>query len=144
MTPRDVIASALNNFLQGKPINVEQTVGAAESFFRQWAMGGSVASGPFPGQMSQDDVDRAVHDDGRHAPPRRPAAHDPELAARAAKLARAKRAFGFGDSHFTAADVKERRKKLARKHHPDVGGDAAKMAKVNEYADILLASINAA
>jgi hypothetical protein len=37
-----------------------------------------------------------------------------------------------------AADVEQRRKQLARKHHPDLGGSVARMASINQAADLLL------
>lgn len=40
----------------------------------------------------------------------------------------------------TPAAVKQARRRLARVHHPDVGGDLREMQAVNEAADFLLGS----
>jgi hypothetical protein len=39
------------------------------------------------------------------------------------------------------AQVERRRKELARKHHPDLGGSASRMATINQAADLLVAHL---
>jgi hypothetical protein len=43
----------------------------------------------------------------------------------------------------TAADVRQARTRLAKHHHPDVGGSAADMQRVNEAADLALRLLGA-
>lgn len=75
-----------------------------------------------------------------HRPPQSPPPRDPDLEARL-EFQRAKVVLGFAESEPITADmVKERRKVLARKHHPDRGGDPAKMTAINAACDVLLRS----
>jgi curved DNA-binding protein CbpA len=49
---------------------------------------------------------------------------------------------GFsGKDRLTVESVKDRRRVLAKKHHPDRGGSVATMARINDAADVLLASL---
>lgn len=49
---------------------------------------------------------------------------------------------GFPETgRLTEAAVKDRRRLLAKKHHPDRGGSVAMMAHINDAADVLLASM---
>ncbi len=57
----------------------------------------------------------------------------------------ARRELGFGPSDPLTEDViKERRRLLARRHHPDRGGSVKKMQEINDATDVLLASLEAA
>ncbi len=49
---------------------------------------------------------------------------------------------GLGEGA-SAADVRAARKELAKRHHPDRGGDAATMRRLNEAADAALARLAA-
>lgn len=61
---------------------------------------------------------------------------------RAAKLRMARKVMGFAPAEpLNTAMVRERKRTLAMKHHPDRGGSADKMARVNDAADVLLASL---
>jgi hypothetical protein len=46
------------------------------------------------------------------------------------------------DSDATAVEVRSARRRLARAHHPDQGGDATVMQAINEAADAALAAID--
>jgi hypothetical protein len=70
-----------------------------------------------------------------HAPPVDPA----ELELKRALLL-ARQELGFEPrAPLSVADVERRRKDLARKHHPDLGGDVARMSRINQAADLLVA-----
>jgi len=63
-----------------------------------------------------------------------------EALAQARYLAR--QTMGFAQAEpLTEAIIKDRKRLLAKKHHPDRGGSVQKMALVNDAADILLASL---
>jgi hypothetical protein len=63
-------------------------------------------------------------------PPRKPPGPDPYMVL----------GFAVGQK-VTAAEVKARHRELARKHHPDRGGDVRKMAAVNHAVDQILAEL---
>lgn len=151
-SPTAVIADAINNLLAGKPINVEATIGAAENVFQQWAMGGGMAAGYHPsvraGESENAAHRRAQAGHAQEPPPfwwqaqgpgPRPAAPDPKEQA----LRQARQVLGFGPNEApTEIEIKARKKQLARRYHPDYpGGSAAKMAKINGAADLLLESL---
>jgi len=146
------------NFLAGKPINIESTLGAAEAVFAQW-MGGMGADyhpdvvdgeseghahrraqrGPWapPGWTGGIGGTPGVGQgprQGPQGPPRR----DPAAAAR-----QARKILGFGPTEpITKEDVDKRRRKLARKYHPDLqGGSEEKMIAVNRAADFLVVAL---
>jgi hypothetical protein len=84
----------------------------------------------------------------RQAPPRPPPPPPPPpppLPPRVDKLADARRVMGFAaGSSVTKAQVAQRRRELARKHHPDLARDPAQrtvreeqMRKINAAADLL-------
>lgn len=52
---------------------------------------------------------------------------------------RARSVLGFGAEPLTAEMIKDRRRELAKQNHPDRGGSAARMAEINDAADVLLA-----
>lgn len=63
---------------------------------------------------------------------------DPAELERARRHLAARRVMGFAAKEpLTAEVVRRRRVELARKHHPDRGGDVATMARVNDAADVL-------
>lgn len=64
-------------------------------------------------------------------PPRpRPAGPDPRVVL----------GFAVGQK-VTAADVKKRHRELARKHHPDRGGNLQRMQEINQAVDAILATL---
>ncbi len=138
--PSEVIAQAVVNFLQGKPINVEATIGAADTLIGQ-----GIGVGYPP-----DDPDGNGHARPRFVPPwwtaanpspRPPPPPDPRVEARRAELA-ARQVLGFAASEPLTADlIKDRKKRLARRYHPDHGGSDAKMQGINAAADVLMESL---
>lgn len=137
------------NFLAGKPINREATLGAAEQIFSQWL--GGLGADYHPDVMNGE-TEGAAHrraQPGRGSwvprpgtqgapPPPRPPAGDPRAAAQ-----RARKILGFGpQEEITQEDIDRRRRKLARKYHPDLaGGSEEKMIAVNRAADFLAVAI---
>jgi hypothetical protein len=71
----------------------------------------------------------------RRVPPPIP---EDELARR-----RARSTLGFSNEVLTVEMIKKRHRDLAKQHHPDVGGSDANMARINDAAEILLASVAA-
>jgi hypothetical protein len=54
----------------------------------------------------------------------------------------ARKVMGFASAEpLDAAKIKDRRRQLAKKHHPDLGGSAEKMKAVNDAADVLIGSL---
>lgn len=49
--------------------------------------------------------------------------------------------FQRGDEPLTVRAVEERRRKLARQHHPDRGGKLQTMQRINAAADLLISEI---
>jgi hypothetical protein len=155
--PFEVLASAFNDFLAGKPINVEATIGAAEHVLggQPWSAGGMGADyrPDVHGGESEDDAHQRAQG-GRQAAPRAwppwgpPRSHphppppDPNTQARHQQIV-ARQTLGFAASEPLTEDlVRKRRARLARKYHPDMpGGSTQKMAIVNDAADVLLATL---
>lgn len=150
-SPAQVIADSLQNFLSGRAINVDQTMGAVESLVGQWAgMGANYRPEVQEGE-SEDSSHRRAQS-GAARPSWFPGAQaqapqpDPDAQARIA----ARRVMGFGDREpLTANEINDRKRKLARKYHPDLGGGSPrrieqltrKMAEVNAAADVLLEAL---
>ena len=89
-----------------------------------WGMGGTGPVGGVPpiGQR-------------RVRPPPDPAALELQRS-----LLMARQELGFEPrAPLTVAEVERRRKDLARKHHPDLGGSVARMSAINQAADLLVA-----
>jgi len=76
----------------------------------------------------------------RQAPTGQPPPEDPRVAEARREFLLAKRVMGFAESEpITADQVKDRRKELARRYHPDrPGGSVDKMQQINAAADVLL------
>lgn len=124
--PAEVVSEALRNFMSGRPVDIESAFRSAEAILWEIQANGNVWNsrrGPA----------------GAEPPP--PVDHDAE--ALKAKRARARKILGIKpDVHLTAEMVKERKKTLAKKYHPDrPGGSAEKMALINDAADVLMASL---
>lgn len=70
---------------------------------------------------------------------------DPDMAKKiehAKACGRARAVMGFtAQEPLTVDIIKARHRELARKHHPDKGGDTVKMQRINGSADILLGSL---
>ncbi len=144
--PTEVLASAIANFLAGKPINVDATIGAADTLLGAWAMGGGMGGGYHPDNQAP----RGPWQPGgfpwqqppRAPRPRPPPPPDPELDRRRA-IAAARQVLGFASTEpLTAEVIKDRKRRLAKRYHPDLkGGSVQKMALVNDAADVLLAAL---
>jgi len=87
---------------------------------------------PFPGQQPQQARGRM--------PPRQPQ-QPPQIDELELQRRRARQTLGFGAEPLTAEMVKQRRRELAKQHHPDAGGSAASMARINDAADLLLKAV---
>lgn len=144
-----MLLDTLGDWLQGRPINGEATIGAAEAFLNQWAAGIGGNYRPDIGGVSEDAAHRRAqsgasrpwnwnipHAGGRRAP--HPPRHDPEAEVRKARAA-ARQVMGFDQQEPLDADkIKVRHRKLVKKHHPDHGGSTQKMATINTARDVLM------
>ena len=157
-SPVEVIADAAFNFLQGKPINRDATLGAVEDIASQWAgMGADYRPDAFDG-AGEDQTHRRAQAGAGSATPwwvahmqnvangrtgaRRQAAPAPPPDPRVGERREARQTMGFSPSDQLTEDiVKERKKLLARKHHPDRGGSVERMSAINAAADVLLESM---
>jgi len=143
------ISGTLIDFLQGQPINKDDTLGAVQEIFHQWS--GTLGSAYHP-TVGANERESSVHQRAQSGQTREPnwapppgaggrrAEVDPEIArARAA----ARQVMGFSPSDILTEELIARRKRqLARRYHPDrQGGSVRKMAEVNNAADILVASL---
>lgn len=157
-SPAEVIADAAINFLQGKPINRDATLGAVEDLASQWSgMGADYRPDMFDGagedrthRRAQAGADSAAPwwveqlkqhkaQAGRQRPQPAPQ-QDPKIAERIA----ARQTMGFQPSdQLTEEAIKDRKKLLARKHHPDRGGSVERMSAINAAADVLLEALYA-
>lgn len=148
-SPVDVLTSALGDFMAGRRINAHATIGAAETLYQQWAAGLGGDYRPDVGEgASEHNVHRAREPrntaasgtpwwaPGDRTPP--PAPPDPGVLA----ALRARQVLGFtAKEPLTPEMIRDRRRRLALRHHPDRGGSEAKMATVNDAADVLLGNV---
>lgn len=75
-------------------------------------------------------------------PPPPPPPPDPMIEHRK-QVAAARKALGLAASVVLSKAMLERkRRELARKHHPDLGGSAAKMQEINQAVDFLLETVD--
>jgi len=144
-----VLTEAIVDLLSGRPINRQQTLGALQDLTANWSgtIGGTYRPDVDPGQ-SEGSVHRRAQPGTQlpwwwnipHAMPRRggPAPAPPEDPERQKRRA-ARQVFGFKESDLVAEDViRDRHRKLVKKHHPDRGGKTETMAIINEARDILI------
>lgn len=159
--PVSILAEAMADFLSGKPINKEATIGAAEEAFAQWTQnlgaqyrpdiraGESESSAhrrAQPGPSSFPWWEGAGIFGGQPGQPqqaRRQAPRvDPEQQRIAAAELEARRVMGFAESERLDEDtIKRRHRELSKRYHPDRGGSTEKMAVVNNAADVLRQSL---
>lgn len=145
-TPAQRLSDLLGDFLSGKRVNQEDVVGVAQDFAQQWSSGMAGEFRPPIDARGRTDHQQHTRQDppwwqprpgqgSRQSPPVDP--QQEEL--RVARL-RARKLMGFtANQAITADDVKSRKRALAKKNHPDQGGSTAKMAAINDAADVLLA-----
>jgi hypothetical protein len=142
----------IGDLLNGKPINNQDAMGIASDLFAAWngigaayrppidahgqtAHGRSAPFVPFGGWPGAG----RPWSGGSPPPPRM----DPQEQARLEAIARARKTMGFTDAERLNEDtISDRRKRLARKHHPDFGGSLERMKIINDAADVLLASLS--
>lgn len=146
--PTEVLADAFVNFLQGKPINTEATIGAVDSLIGQWSSGmgsdfrpdvagGDARAGQRPWWWT---VIGQGGPAGQGAPPP-PADARAQAEAKRVEL-EARRVMGFAAGQpLTEPLINARRKVLARRNHPDLGGSTEKMTIINAAADMLLSTL---
>lgn len=90
------------------------------------------AGGVQPHAVAQEVWERIRPGAAQPPPPPRP--EPSELA----EAQRARRILGFPSSGpLELAQVRDRKRELARKHHPDLGGSVEKMQEINAAADLL-------
>lgn len=157
--PIEVLGQTVADFLSGRPINREQTLGAVSDLASQWA--GNIGAGYRPevragetegsvhhrAQSGQDPLWQWILNAQKHAQgqqqsrqqPQQP--HSPqEIEAR--KLRAARRIFGFKDGvDLTDEMIKKRHRELMKKHHPDRGGSTETTMVINAARDVLVASL---
>jgi hypothetical protein len=158
-----VLLDSLGDWLQGKPINRDATIGAAEDFLNQWA--GNLGSQYRPDTMggeSEDNVHRRAqsglggrpwwwniaHAAGQggqngHARPQ----PNPDADLIRARIA-ARQVMGFtADERLDAGKIKARHRELVRRYHPDQqpaerrAAATKKMAAINAARDMLEAAL---
>lgn len=131
----EILVGSLGDLLAGRQTDTDAAIQAAGAAFDQWWAVRNVGAypGAYDGHRS-----RTGPANGQRPQPRQDPAVDAEANLRLA----ARRVLGFADNQsLTESMVKERRRMLAKKHHPDRGGSVAMMARVNDAADVLLASL---
>lgn len=149
--------------MSGRPINRDATFGMVEDMIAQWTASlgadyrpditGGEGSTHRRGQSGNAKFDAFIEDvlrAGQQAQQRQqaqqqqrrqrpPTAAEQEALARARAAKAARHEMGFRPDEPLSEDViRERKKQLARQHHPDRGGDPARMAAINNAADVLL------
>lgn len=131
------VAGVIFDVFSGRPVTGNRVADAVEDLFDMFGFGraaAAAAAGPEP-QWPPGWARGA----GSERPPRPPHAPD---ARRAAVLA-ARTKMGFGPTEpLDEATLKERRRELAKKCHPDVaGGSLARMTEINEAFNVLITEV---
>ena len=131
--PGEAIADVIDTILTGGRLRKKQVKAAwndVAEILKNAQPGGGPTFHPPPGWKPP-----AGWSVPRAEPPRDPRAVEAEREFRAAKLL-----LGFAESQPITADmVKERKKELARRYHPDrPGGSLEKMQEINAAVDVLL------
>lgn len=166
--PVDVLAEQLVNFLSGRPVNREATIGAAQDFAKQWAGGIGADYRPDIGHGSREDtVHRRAQAGGMpgvpwyaeifmgrqpgaapgaQRPPPPPNAREVEELRR---IAAARQILGFTPTESLTEDaVNKAHRALIKRNHPDHGKNDADRARragiaaqINSARDVLLATL---
>jgi hypothetical protein len=143
--PRSSVADLFDDFISGRPFDSSKVARAVNEF--AWGMGGGY--GNYSPDIDTGEAPRSRFDPPsgfqpprswfREEPPVRPLVDESLLRERM----RARIALGFGPSDpLTDDTIKDRRRQLARRHHPDLkGGSSEKMKTINDAADVLLESL---
>lgn len=138
------LADLVDDFLTGRPFDPNKAGAVLHDFAKSWGIGGG-----FTGYSP--DIDTGQPPPGARfdpppdfrPPPRwhREDAPPPEVRP-SADVQRARNAMGFGPADpLTEDTINQRRRQLARKHHPDRGGSTERMMVINDAADVLLESL---
>jgi hypothetical protein len=124
--PSEMLAGMLVDLLNGETIDRDAAVNAARQVFADWKTAQARAR-TVPGGWTPRP--------GSWRPPGQPQ-EDPELRARVM----ARKVMGFAPTEQLTADkIRQRKRTLAQRYHPDLpGGSTEKMAMINDAADILM------
>ena len=140
--PGEKLVGLLGRVLRGQKVNDDHLYAGIEDFVDMFSRpAGSPQASPIEAARArtQDFLRRAQAQARQRKPqpppsppprPRKPAGPDPRLVL----------GFAIGQK-LTAAEVKKRRRELARRHHPDRGGSVARMQEVNVAVAQLLATL---
>lgn len=146
--PHNPLGTIVDSLKNGRPITVADAVSAAADLLstmlggRPFVPPAAPSSNYRPGHgppPSPDDWDPfSAWRQQRQAPP--PRSSVSELTA---QRAAARKVFGWANMYLLvdADELKARYRELAKKHHPDRGGSAKKMAQVNAAMDVLTAEL---
>lgn len=139
----NVAASIFDDLLSGRPLDRGKVASAINEF--AWTMGGGFTD-------YHPDIDGGAQGgdgvDTEYTPPPGTGWHREEAprqrvdpnAIRAQQNAR--NTLGFGPSDLLTEDlIKDRRRQLAKRHHPDRGGSITRMQAVNDACDVLMATL---
>ncbi len=145
-TPRERVGAMIGQVLSGRGIDPAALRGVAQDVLA--SLGLSVNPDALPKADFYEMLGRVAADlrqrraaAGSRPPP--PPPRDP-AAARLAEVRQAMLVMGFDPSSTVdEAQIKARRRDLARKHHPDRGGSVETAQRINAAADILLAHVGA-
>jgi hypothetical protein len=142
------VSDLVSDFLAGKRINQEELLGVAQDVAQQWSGGvGGQYRPPIDPRGRTDHQQRTRADDAWWSPrPGQGSAQsarqdqDPDHEQRRVARLRARKVLGFDAKQtLTADEVKQRKRDLAKRNHPDQGGSTTRMATINDAADVLLA-----
>jgi hypothetical protein len=145
--PGQAAVDLLGDLLSGQKVSRDRVQDAINDLLGgAWQMGGGMAGGYYPEDDGAGvDTEWTPHNSGgphdrRHH--RHASSFDPEAAELAEARRRARIVMGFAASErITLEQLRVTYKKLARKHHPDLGGDREKMTQVNAANDVLEAEL---
>jgi hypothetical protein len=145
-SPKAGIADLLNDFITGRPFDPSKAGAVIDDFAKSWGIGGG-----FTGYSPDIDTGQPPHGARFDPPPdfrppprwHREEPPPPEPDRRSAvDVQRARNAMGFGPADPLTEDlINQRRRQLARRHHPDRGGSTSRMSTINDAADVLLESL---
>jgi hypothetical protein len=145
------VSDLFDDLLAGNHIDPQRLGSVAKDAFqefRAWQMGGGYTNyhPPMANESDIHDSDPAFAGsrDPRQRARYRPGFHQEEevpiddAAQLAAARAKARQVMGFGPRDLITKDIlKARYRKLAKKHHPDLGGSPARMREINDANEIL-------
>jgi hypothetical protein len=144
-SPAQRVSDLVTDFLQGKRLDQDEVMGVVQDVAQQWSGMAGEYRPPIDARGRTDHQQHTRQDapwwqprpgqGSRQAPP---VDHQQEEL-RVARL-RARNTLGFAvGQRLTPDDVKQRKRELSKRNHPDQGGSTAKMAAINAAADVLLA-----